>query len=292
MTRPVRMHRRTLLMSGVAATAALAGCGQSRLRSDPPVQPSAASVIGLITRTPFYVAHRGGGGDWPEMTGYAYQQASQVPGLQALEISACLTADGVLVCSHDPTTDRLTDKNYVIADQTWATLSKLKVSAEETGDRHQPARRLTKFEDVVDAYLDRFVLFVEPKVAEAVEPMLQMMVGKGQPERVVWKQPINSTTFETAKRHGFSTWGYVLNEPAHLGEHLINHAASPALDMLGAPQSESDTFVRNVVDAANGFGKPTIAWPVRDRADQGRMLRLGCRGLMVSNPAELLSSSR
>ena len=75
------------------------------------------------------------------MTAYAYAQAAKVPGLQAMEISVCLSADGVLVCSHDPTTARMTGTPYTIAEQTWATLSTLKVSGAETTEPDQPPSR-------------------------------------------------------------------------------------------------------------------------------------------------------
>lgn len=45
---------------------------------------------------------------------------------------------------------------------------------------------------------------------------MERMIAAAQPERVVWKQPINSTLFTKAKAAGFATWSYLLDEPAHL----------------------------------------------------------------------------
>ncbi len=245
-------------------------------------------MASLTSTDPFYIAHRGSGGNWPEMTAYAYQQSAKVPGVKALEMSVCITADGVLVCSHDPTTERLTGTSYTIADETWATLSSLKVSAFQTTDPSQPAQPLTRFDDVVDAYIGKFVLFVEPKVNGAVGPLLTRMADLDQPERVVWKQPVNSTVFSDAKRHGFGTWGYVLNESAHIGANLTRFAAAPEIDMLGAPQSESDDFIRAVVTAADANDKPTISWAIRDFVDRDRVTGLGVRGLMTTRLVEVL----
>ena len=103
---------------------------------------------------------------------------------------------------------------------------------------------------MVDAYHDRYVLFVEPKVPPAAEPLMKRMIGLNQPDRVVWKAPINSSTFAEAKRQGFATWGYVLNEPAHLGANLDRLAASADIDMLGAPRAESDPFITAISSAA------------------------------------------
>lgn len=279
-----------MLFASLAAGALVAGCGGRAQAPTPVARPDAPTVASLTATDPFYIAHRGGGGDWPEMTAYAYAQAAQVPGLKALEISVCISSDGVLVCSHDPTTARLTGTGYTIAEQTWSTLSRLTVSAAETRDPSQPGRSLTRFDDVVGAYIDDFVLFVEPKVSAAVGPLMDAMAALGQPDRVVWKQPVNSTAFGPAKQQGFATWGYVLNEPSHLGANLERFAGSADIDLLGAPRAESDDFIRSISQAASAHGKATISWAVRNPADRARVLALGCRGLMTSDVVEVLGT--
>ena len=279
-----RPFSRRLLLGGTLA-GVLVGAGCTTQRPPPP-----ATVQSLTAQRPFYVAHRGGGADWPEMTGYAYQQATRLPGLRALEVSVCQTADGVLVCSHDKTTERVTGVPYVIADETWATLSRLEVSARQTNDPGQPARPFTRFDEVVDAYAGRFVLFVEPKESLAATKLMAKMVSLKQPERVVWKQPINSRLFAAAKQEGFATWGYVFNERAHIGDNLTRYAASPDIDMVGAPRAESDEFVSTVVAAAQANDKLTIMWEIRSPDDRDRALRLGCSGLMASDIAEVLGT--
>jgi glycerophosphoryl diester phosphodiesterase len=284
---PAGLTRRAFLGGALALTAAGAGCSTPR--------PSAggAPTVGTLTAAqPFYIAHRGGGGNWPEMTAYAYAQAAQVPGLQAMEISVCLSADGVLVCSHDPTTERMTGTAYTIAEQTWATLSALKVSGAETTEPDQAAQPLTRFDDVVETYIGRFVLFVEPKVKAAADPLMVRMAALDQPERVVWKSPINSAGFAEAKRRGFGTWGYVLNEPAHTGDNLTRYAASPEIDLVGAPQGESESFISQVSQAGQNNGKQTIAWPIRSPAERDRVMRLGCTGMMTSNLRQVLGAAQ
>lgn len=281
---PRSFGRRLLLGGALAAAVAGTACSAGNRRS------GTVTVDSLTSSRPFYIAHRGGGGDWPEMTAYAYKQAARLPGLDALEISVCQTSDGVLVCSHDKTTERMTGVPYVIADETWKTLSGLEVSPRETTDPSQPARPFTRFDDVVDAYARDFVLYVEPKDKIAAPSLMRRMASLDQPERVVWKQPINSSLFASAKLHGFSTWGYVLNEPAHIGDNLSRYAASAHIDMLGAPESESDTFVSAIVTAAQANQKLTTMWEIRDVEDRARALRLGCQGLMTSRIAEVLAT--
>ncbi len=222
------------------------------------------------------------------MTGYAYSQAAEIPGLSALEISVCLSADGVLVCSHDPTTERVTDVAYTIAEQTWDTLSSLQVTSRFTSDPNQPSRPFTRFDEVAEAYIDRFVLFVEPKVPAAAEPLLTKMTSFNQPERVVWKQWISSPSFAAAKARGFATWGYVLDQPSHRGANLPRWVSSPMVDLVGAPRDQPNPFVEAIVEAARDNDKATIMWNIRNDADMQRALALGCRGLMTSNPVEVI----
>jgi glycerophosphoryl diester phosphodiesterase len=221
------------------------------------------------------------------MTAYAYEQAARLPGLLAIEISVCLSADGVLVCSHDPTTERVTGVPYTIAKETWATLSSLKVTSAFTHDPSQPTRPLSRFDDVIEQHIDRLVAFVEPKTPDAVQPLMEKMASLNAPQRVVWKQPINQPNFDIAKSNGFATWGYVLNEPGHLGDNLRRFAAMPSIDMLGTQRLLPDDLLTPVVKEAAVYGKKAIMWNIRNAEDRGRALRLGCQGMMTSNIAEV-----
>ena len=277
----VRIRRRTLLAGLIGvAIASSSGC-----QADLPEAP--ATVSRLVAGLPFYIAHRGGGHNWPEMTAYAYEQAAKLPGLMAIEISVCRSADGVLVCSHDPTTERVTGVRYTIAKESWATLSSLGVTSAFTLDPSQPSRPFSRFEEVIEQHIDRLVAFVEPKTPDAVEPLMQKMASLNAPERIVWKQPINHPNFDIAKSHGFATWGYVLNEPGHLGDHLRRFAATPSIDMLGTMRELPDELLTPVIEAAATYGKRTIMWNIRNADDRSRALRLGCQGMMTSNIAEV-----
>lgn len=281
------MSRRSLLAGVVGVGLLTTGCGRAPVT---PVAPP-ATVSSLVATSPFYIAHRGGGGNWPEMTAYAYDQATALPSLQAIEISVCLSADGILVCSHDATTTRTTGIDYTIRSEQWATLAPLMVTPEYTTDPTQPARPLSRFDDVIEAHLDRYVVFVEPKTPEALEPLFAKLTALDQPERVVWKQPINQPNFVRAKTLGFSTWGYVLDEPGHTdAPRLARFAASAEIDMLGAPRTQPDEFVSTVVRAASDNGKKTIMWDIRSTDDRARALSLGCTGMMTSHLTQVLEA--
>ena len=276
--------RRLFLGGALGLALAAAGCS----REPAPEAPGEPATLASRTATiPFYIAHRGGGDNWPEMTAYAYEQAAALPGLQAIEISVCLTKDDVLVCSHDATTERVTGVDYTISEQPWSALESLMVTSAFTVDPTQPARPFTRFDDVISKYIDRLVVFVEPKTPQAVEPLMAAMVALGEPSRTVWKQPINQPNFSKAKSHGFTTWGYVLNERGHLGDRLKMFAADRNIDALGAQRSQPDALIKQVVAAAKENDKKTIMWNIRSAEDRARALGLGCEGMMTSNIAQV-----
>lgn len=277
------LGRREFLVATAAVLAApLAACA-------PPPAPEPATFDRLVADQPFYIAHRGGGRAWPEMTAYAYEQAAALPGLHALEMSACISRDGVLVLSHDPTTKRVTGADLVIGETDWETLSKLTVTAEFTLDPAQPRRPLSRFDEVFKRYIDRFVIFVEPKVPAADEPLLAVLADSENAERIVWKQPINSARFGQAKAAGYHTWGYVLDEPAHTGTNLTRYAADDRVDMIGAAKTGPDELITAVSRAAAANGKLGIMWPVITAAERALALGRGFAGIMCSEPRGLMS---
>lgn len=281
--RAEHVSRRSFLGASLGALALASGC-RTLSTSSP-----AVTVATLTQQNPFYIAHRGGAGDWPEMTAYGYEQAATLPGLQAMSISVCRTADGVLVCSSDTTTKRLTGRDLTILKEDWSTLSQLTVTASQTTNPRQPRRPFARFDDVIDAHIDRFVFFVEPQVSEAAGNLMAKLISMDQPERIVWKQPITSSRFAEAKRHGFATWAYVLDEPAHTGHNLVRLAASDTIDMLGTSRARADAFISKVAMAAASNQKKMIGWDVKDDQDRARLLKLGCNGIASSTIREILA---
>lgn len=282
-----QVTRRELLLGGIALVASASGCESPR---SPAVATKRAvyTFADLVSTNPFFVAHRGGGRNWPEMTAYAYEQAAKLPYIKAIEISIVVSLDGVLVCSHDPSTKRMTGVDYEIEKTTWPTLSGLMVTAGETRDPAQPSRPLTRLDEVIDVHLKNLVCFVEPKTRRTAEVLLERMIAAGHPERVVWKQPITSGRFAAAKEAGFHTWGHGVDE-SRLPK-LAGWAADPTIDMLGVGLDQPATIFRETVRAAQANGKSVMTWPVRTLEEKSRALQLGISGLMASDIVQVASS--
>lgn len=76
-----------------------------------------AAGFGQIAGRVWVIAHRGASHDAPEHTWAAYDRAVQ-QGADYLEADLRLTADGTLVCFHDPTVERTTDGRGPLRDLT------------------------------------------------------------------------------------------------------------------------------------------------------------------------------
>lgn len=288
-TRPIA--RRTLLAGGLAGLlTAPVGCRQPAAPA--PTPSSNLSVRTLTADAPFLVGWRGGARDWPEMTEYAYQQTATLPDVQAVELVVGQTADSVLVCIADPTTKRVTGLDYTVAEEKWATLAQLRVHAKATKEPRQPSQPLARLDEVVDRLIDRFVILVEPGSRECVPNLMAAVIALNAPGRVIWKQPITSDRFGEAKLHGFSTFGYVLNDPLHLGDNLRRLAQSDDIDMIGISITQQPKTVGTVLDVARQNGKRTITWRVSGRADLNRAIGLGFDGIGTEAIRELAGIRR
>jgi len=253
----------------------------------PTVQPYNGNwhISDLLSTTPFYIAHRGGGANWPEHTMRSYTSAANW-GMKAIEISCLITSDGKIVCHHDASTLRMTGVDMNIGASTKAQLDTLSNTAAFTDYPSQPNQPIPLLTDVLDKLGNSHVLFIEPKIGgswqlDTLMPLIQSKVS--DPTRVIWKQPINSGQWGNAKARGWGTWGYVLSQDTNHTNFLDTLIPQANVDMIGVERIASDAFILDIVARANAVGKKVIMWEIRSIADRDRALALGCVGMMTSN---------
>lgn len=121
-------------------------------------------MIPLLDRTrPLIMAHRGDAVHAPENTLAAFGLALDI-GVDVLETDLWLTADGVLVCHHDRTLDRVTDTSGAIPELTLDQVKQARVRRSYCGqfdpDRYPNERVPT---------LAELLAFVPPDVGLALE---------------------------------------------------------------------------------------------------------------------------
>ncbi|OMH31360.1 glycerophosphodiester phosphodiesterase family protein [Tersicoccus sp. Bi-70] len=276
-TGPSGPRRRTVLGAGAGAgvgiAALLAGCAPagapvSRRRTPP------YTIDDLLAEDTFFIAHRGSGDNWPEHTMEAYRAATAA-GAMALEVSVHATKDGVLVCHHDGNTKRMTGVDREIADTTWAQLSALRVNARRWLGPSTQLAPIPRLSDVLAAFADTHVLFVEDKTGtHDTEVLDALLAHRDATQRIVWKQHVGGPNLKAATDRGLRTWGYFTTHELDVFDQNKDR-----FDLLGLIREADDNAFRRFV----ATGKPVICWEVHRRSDLTRLQGLGVRGMMCSN---------
>jgi glycerophosphoryl diester phosphodiesterase len=232
------------------------------------------TVDGLLSTTPFYIAHRGSGDNWPEHTQLAYSSAVRA-GAKAIEVSVHSTADGVLVCHHDANTARVTGADREISSLDYATVSNLRVNTRQWLGPTAPLEPIPRLADVLDAHAAARVIFLEDKQGTNRTALLDLMdTYPDATNHFVWKQVAGTKGYAEVAERGYRTWGYFTNGQAELFERYASRH-----DFLGIYHASSDEEIRQLI----GLGKPVIAWEVHTRWMRDRLLALGVQGMMCSN---------
>ncbi|MDQ7876673.1 glycerophosphodiester phosphodiesterase [Microbacterium sp. QXD-8] len=287
---PSPISRRGFLIGGLS-TMVLAGCSAPpRASRDPsatiPAAPSPSGtpsssrapipfdVRELIRRPRFYVGHRGSGDNWPEHTLAAYRNSLQA-GAEAVEISVCSTSDGVLICHHDLSAERVLGVDRKIADMTWNEVSALRVDARTWLGGKTPLEPIARLEDVLRELGPDTLVFIEDKQGTNTGVLLDLLDAQARAtERFVWKQWAPASQVRAAKERGYIAWGYFDVEQI---DRLDEFATT--FDILGMPVATPDEVIRQVV----ATGIPLMCWEVRFHDDVERLAGLGVTGLMCSN---------
>ncbi|XCM28831.1 glycerophosphodiester phosphodiesterase [Streptomyces parvus] len=221
--------------------------------------------------------HRGAGMVTPEHTEAAYDYAI-AHGIQAMELSVNVDSEGQLWCLHDLTLDRTTYNTGAlntypstgIANRV-LTNGRVMLGQGWTDQPMVPLRRM------LDKYLGKVVLFVEPKGNDAVVP-LQNLLATSYPhanQSVIWKAHVG-TSFVWPKNNGFRTWCYVDD----WSSNAVLDGKDSLVDYWGVSTSMSSTRRKEIV----ARGKPVFSWPVYRRSQRAALEADGVVGLMSSDP--------
>lgn len=251
------------------------------------IWPGYESITAMLAEDFFYLGHRGGSGNWPEMSMQGYTQAA-LRGYGALEVSLARTSDGVWVGCHDASLDRTalgtgggTGTTYVVSALTWAqvqTHDQLPVVGAPVNSLHQPYARL---EEILDAYLDTHVIFIDIKSAASFRDALvtKLKTYPNWQEKIVAKSVPgsgNSSWLATAR-----TAGFVTNAMFYEGENFTTYHAQA--DILGMEYSASSGTWTSI----KSHGKPVIAHVVPSTTAIATAISLGADGATVSRPNQV-----
>ncbi|MEU3432403.1 glycerophosphodiester phosphodiesterase [Streptomyces sp. NPDC006863] len=221
--------------------------------------------------------HRGAGMVCPEHTEAAYDYAI-AHGVQAMELSVNVDSEGQLWCLHDLTLDRTTYNTGALntypstgVAQRVLTNGRVMLGQGWTDQPMVPLRRM------LDKYLGKVVLFVEPKGNDAVVP-LQTLLSTSYPHApasVIWKAHVG-TSFTWPKNNGYRTWCYVDDASSD----AVLDGKDAQVDYWGVSTSMPSARRQQIV----ARGKPVFSWPVYRRSQRAALEADGIVGLMSSDP--------
>lgn len=237
------------------------------------------TVDKLFADSVFYAAHRGGGIEAPEHTMEAYEYAVAA-GFTAIEVSVQATADGTLVCVHDTDLSRVFGVSGSINQYTYnSARNTIKANPSDLLGAGWGPQKLTPLRDVLDRFMGRVVIFLEPKTNDASTILTGGWLLKNYPDApksVIWKCYYTNGTKSWAQSNGFKVWAYTdaTTTSAQLDANDAN------VDYWGVPHTSTDAQISMVVNR----GKPVIVWEVARRSQRDRFAGLGVRGMMTPSP--------
>ena len=237
-------------------------------------------VAEFLAATPFYVAHRLGGTEYPEFTRRGLD-ASLAAGFKAIELSVRRCATGEFVLIHDWVTTRtVPGTDYQIWNTTWSTLAGLQ----------QASGGFLRLTDVMDSVPSDVVLAIDHKVTSdkptsstgdmeseaALFAFLEERLGAQAQKRVIIKHFVQGGVASRAKAKGYRTMCMMYpNEVA--GAPLTDW------DILGMEWNAPD----DVWATLRATGKPLIAHIITTTAQATRARERGATGLMSSVPSQV-----
>ncbi|MFC7623926.1 glycerophosphodiester phosphodiesterase [Microlunatus sp. GCM10028923] len=243
----------------------------------------------FLASRPFVVAHRCGGGHWPEFSERGVRGSIGL-GVRALEVSVYTAATGEWVCSHDRSTVRVTGVDLDIPTTPWVELQQLRTRPDHTSDPGQDATPLLLLTDLIESCPDQ-VLFLDhketsggrddadPQAVDRERRLLDFLDEvPGLAERVVWKvfAPAEASRRRAAER-GLPSWG--IHYSATLDQRI---GTADRFDLLGLEWDAPELAWRAITD----LGRPVIGHIVAGREQGDVALSRGAAGLMASTPAD------
>lgn len=246
----------------------------------PPPAPERDHVAEFLAITPFYVAHRLGGTEYPEFTRRGLD-ASLAAGFKALELSVRRCSTGEFVLIHDWVTSRtVPGTDYQIWNTPWSTIAGLQ----------QTSGGFLRLTDVMDSVPQDVVLAIDHKVTSdkqtastgdmeseaALFALLEERLGPAARRRVLIKHFIQGGVSAHARARGYRTM-------CMMYPNEIAGADLTKWDVLGMEWNAPD----DVWTTLRATGKPLIAHIITTQAQATRARERGATGLMASVPSQV-----
>ena len=230
------------------------------------------------------MAHRGGGQWEPnlgkENTMSAFGQAVQL-GYRYIETDVQATADGRLVCMHDPTLERMTGAPGCVADYTAAEVAQFTIGDEP----------IAFFDEVVDRFpTTRFN--VDLKTEGAIEPLVRAITSHRLHDRILVDSFSQSrlSHFRTLTKGQIPTAMGVPGVAWTAFVPFVSAIVSSPAPAIQLPYNkkvgslEIPVVTRSVVTRVHQLGKVIHVWTIDDPDLMEHLIDLGVDGIITDRP--------
>jgi glycerophosphoryl diester phosphodiesterase len=242
--------------------------------------------------SPEVIAHRGGGGEWPGETLYAFEKAIEL-GVDILEMDVHRTIDGALVLMHNDSVDETTDGRGRIRDLTLAEIKRLNAGFHWPPEIRELNIRVPTLQEAFEAFPhQRMNIEIKQREPSIVTQFGELIQQHGMTDRVLVA----------------SFWDGVLDEFRAEFPEVATSASTPeaikfyALDDILFAKYRPDTdaiqadskasfihlITRHFVEKAHKLNLKVHAWTVNEPKEMQRMIEVGVDGIITDFPTRLL----
>ena len=230
------------------------------------------------------LAHRGGAAWEPnlgkENTVHAFAQAIAL-GYRYLETDLHATADGRLVCLHDPTLDRVSDATGQVGSLTAADLAGVRIGGEPIA-----------FFDEVAAMWPAARFNLDLKSDDAVGPLVRLIESGTLDDRILVSSfsQARLSRFRTLTRGavptGLAPPGIVVTALVPLVGRILTSPGVAAQVPVTEPVGpfRLPVVTRATVARVHAAGKVVHVWTIDDPAEMNRLIDLGADGIVTDRP--------
>lgn len=240
---------------------------------------------------PLAIAHRGSRVLWPENTDTSFQGAYDL-GYRHFETDLHLTADGAVVCFHDPSVDRTTDGSGPVGELTLGQLQSL-----DPGFRHATAEgfsfrktgsRIPTLEWLLRSFPDVSVV-VDLKCDGLAAPLAAVIDDLAAYDRVIvgsFSDPRLAEFREITGGKVATSTGQAASRLWVLASRIGRGVRGEAAAALQLPARMRGVRVvgERLVKTAHARGLQVHVWTVNQPAEMRRLLDLGVDGLITDRP--------
>lgn len=255
------------------------------------------------------IAHRGGDGEWPGETAFAFTQALQ-NGADLIEMDVWGTADDptVLVLMHSSDISKMTEGTGDVRSLRFKNdLENLNAAYQWSPDggktfpfrNHEPVLKVAKLEDVLQEFKDhRMNIEIKQKRPSIVKPFIDAIEKSGVPAQNLLIASFHTAVLKEFRREckqrnlriatSASTWEWVR---FYFGNYLFHLPYRPPAEVLQMaerlPVLRIWLLSRRFIEKAHKVGLKVHAWTVNDPDDMKRAITNGVDGIITDFPSRL-----